>query len=291
MIRILIFRKKSSPARLEKPAVQLILKNDLSEFVVYIKRQGYVPEYELRLINFGKKLSKNTHFFNYKEVLAAKPMKSLSTFYKIVRGVCNFYEQKYLENEGVLKEINLVRRVIKKPKCNPDIYCPSDKELSDNLQRIKELDIRVYKFYLGLMYSGVRIREFCHYLNSKSDFKIVHKDGFKKILMNYSRNTKTCLYIYLPEHYIEERITVREFELFLVKHKDILRPKYIRNWFYSKCLDLGIPSGVADFYQGRSPVSIGDKHYLDKEKMADRCYGKLLAFNQGLNSEYIFLRK
>ncbi|MBT4604028.1 hypothetical protein HOC01_00165 [archaeon] len=33
---------------------------------------------------------------------------------------------------------------------------------------------------------------------------------------------------------------------------------------------------VADFYQGRSSVSIGNRHYLDKERMADEKYQLLI---------------
>ena len=52
----------------------------------------------------------------------------------------------------------------------------------------------------------------------------------------------------------------------------MLRPKYIRKWFYSKCIDLGIPSNIADFYQGRQPLMVGDRHYLNREKLADKYY-------------------
>ncbi|MCB9359074.1 hypothetical protein H6503_04035 [Candidatus Woesearchaeota archaeon] len=31
-------------------------------------------------------------------------------------------------------------------------------------------------------------------------------------------------------------------------------------------------AGVADFTKGRVPVTVGNRNYLDKEKMADRMY-------------------
>ncbi len=224
------------------------------------------------MINFAKKLSKSTHFFNYQEVVKVVPDKSKGTFYKAVRNLCNFYEEKYMGDDEILKELTKIRKVVKKPKCRPDIYTPTDTELFEQLSLIKSRNIDVYQFYLGLMYSGVRIRELLYYIKNPSNFKILKKDGFKKVLLNYQRNTKSCIYIYLPASYVEPKVTMKKLESFLASNKDILRPKYLRNWFYSKCLTLGIPSGVADFYQGRSPVSIGDRHYLDKERMADEKY-------------------
>ena len=215
------------------------------------------------------------YFFNYKEVVTAVPDKSKGTFYKTVRNLCNFYEEKYLGDDEILKELTKIRKVVKKPKCRPDIYTPTDTELYEQLSLIKSKNVDVHQFYLGLMYSGVRIREFLYYLAEPSKFRIIKKDRFKKVLLNYTRNTKSCIYIYLPLDYVEPKVSLKQLESFLGCNKEILRPKYLRNWFYSKCLQLGIPSGVADFYQGRSPVSIGDRHYLDKERMADEKYKEL----------------
>ena len=115
------------------------------------------------------------------------------------------------------------------------------------------------------------------YSKDQDKLKVINREGFKKIVLNADRRTKKCYFIYLPLDFeLPVDITEGMIRKFLATHKEILRPKYIRNWFYSKCLELGIPSGIIDFYQGRSPVTVGDKHYLDKERMADKLYSQSL---------------
>ena len=231
------------------------------------------------MINFSKKLGNYTHFFNYPAFLQIKDKLCQDAYYKALRGLCNYFEERYLDNEELVTEINKIRHIAKKPSCNADIYTPTDKELLDNLNRIKELNQSIYLFYLGLIFSGVRIRELETYIKNPADFRVVEKEGFYKIVLNSNRITKKCYYIYLPTNFkLPERFSVKYLSKFLTEHKEVIRPKYIRNWFYSKCLDLGIPNGIVDFYQGRAAITVGDKHYLDKERMADHLYGKLVDY-------------
>ncbi|MBT4446522.1 hypothetical protein HOA92_00930 [archaeon] len=202
---------------------------------------------------------------------------SFDAYYKALRAICNFYEEKHLGEEEVLKELNRIRKIAKRKKSNPDVYTPEDSELFADLAKIKELSTGVYNYYLGLINSGVRISEFAKFAEDPSKYRIIDKGEYIKVYLNYRRGSKNCLYIYLPKGF-DNRVYVsyNYFIKFFQKHRGLIRPKYIRNWFYSKCLQLGIPSGVADFYQGRSAVSIGDRHYLDKERMADEKYRQLI---------------
>ncbi len=54
-----------------------------------------------------------------------------------------------------------------------------------------------------------------------------------------------------------------------------LAGKYLRKWNYNFLIMQNVPESVADFIQGRSPVSVGSMHYLAKVKQADFWYGKV----------------
>jgi len=246
-------------------------------FIDEIRARNYSTHHEWKIICYAKKLSKYTHFFNYKEIYKIKDvLRGSDGYYKAIRSLCAYFEEMFLDNDDVLKDLSRISKLVKKPTSKPDIYCPTDEEIQETLEKLKYLNKNIYHFYIGLIHSGVRIREFAYYLEDPSRFKVIEKKGFKKVLLNYKRGNKYCQYIYLPLEYSEGKyVSPKYLSKFLSKHKDLLRPKYIRNWFYSKCLSSGIPSPVADFYQGRSAVTVGDRHYLDKEKMADEMYLKI----------------
>ncbi len=254
-----------------------MLNDHISQFIDWIKAKNYEKIHYRKLANNAIKLSKYTHLFVYQELLMVKDKFGKDGFYKAVRALCNYFEEQYLDNEGILREIAKIRKIAHKPHCGVDIYTPSDEELVRNLEQLKVSSNKYYLFYLGLIFSGIRIREMISYVKEPHRFKIIQNEKYYKVVLNSDRITKKCYFVYLPNWFeVPKEVTETGLIGFLAKHKNILRPKYIRNWFYSKCLDLGIPNGVIDFYQGRSPVSVGNKHYLDKEKMGDRLYGEKL---------------
>ncbi|MFC1741752.1 integrase [Nanoarchaeota archaeon] len=249
----------------------------ISSFTLWLKQKKFSDVHYYKCLRYAIHTGKNTHFFTYSEILKLKDKLTNDGYFKGIRSLCNFFEEKYPDNTQLLAEIVNIRKAVKKPKCNADIYTPSDDEMLANLKLLKKLKPEFHKFFLGLAFSGVRINELEAYINSPEKFRIVTTGAYKKVILNLRRRTKNCLFIYLPRWYEPpDKISIKYLNRFLQLNKEIIRPKYMRNWFYSKCLDLEIPSGIADFYQGRSPVTVGDRHYLDKEKMADRLYAEKL---------------
>lgn len=45
-----------------------------------------------------------------------------------------------------------------------------------------------------------------------------------------------------------------------------LTPKYLRKCFYNKVIMTRIPESVADFYEGRSPATVGSAYYMEKTR-------------------------
>ncbi|MFC1690816.1 integrase [Nanoarchaeota archaeon] len=266
------------------------IKNNFEEFVVYISKKNYSQRHFTKLKSCVKKLSYYTHFFSYKELLKIRDKLYSDQYYKALRALCNFFEEKYLENPAVLVDLERIRKNFKRPKATPDIYTPSDEQLVETLAKLKALNKKYYEFYVALMFSGVRIKEMAYYINSDKDFKTIENGNYHKVLLNYKRHCKNVFFLYFPKGFeLSEGVIVENLSRFLTRHPEIIRPKYIRNWFYSKCLDLGVPSAIADFFQGRTPISVGDRHYLDRERMADKCYSEKL--NPYLEEKFIKMNR
>ena len=254
------------------------ISDEIDDFMDCVKRKNCTQNHKSKIINYSKKLSKSITFYCYDEIKNIG-IEKRECYYSAIRTLSKYFLAKYRNDEQLIKEINFINKQYPKPHSNPDIYTPSDEELKQTLINLKELSEKYYQFYLGLICSGVRIRELIHYFNNQKSFRVVEFEKFNKIVLNYRRGKKNIYFLYLPKDYdISMELTNGALTRWLSNHKEILRPKYIRKWFYSKCLDLGIPSGVVDFFQGRSPVTMGNRHYLDKEKMADKVYVKIVDF-------------
>ena len=263
----------------------LNLKKDYVEFRDYVLKKKYSYAHEKKLLLFGKKLS-FYGYFNYKELMNVRSQINNDCYYKTIRAVCTFYEEKYIDDEYVKKELDKIKKIIKKPKSVPDIYTPSLDEVKRSLLELKQHSSSYAEFYFGLALSGVRITELSEVCNNISKYKTVAKNGFYKVVMNTTRNTKSSYFIYLPDWYtLPTKISTDYLRRLLNKNRSIIRPKYLRNFFYSICVELGISTAIADFYQGRTPITVGNKHYLEKEKHADTGYTLLIDYMKQLLEE------
>ncbi len=203
-------------------------------------------------------------------------------FTKVV-AIITFYKEKHYDNDELHRDLDRIKKLIQKPKSTPDIYTPSAQEVVNSVNKLMKINRKYGLFYLGLAFSGVRIVELESTCNNRLQYRGIDNEHYTKILLNKTRNTKTAYYIYLPKDYVlPTAVSLGFFRRLLMKHKDIIRPKYLRNFFYSSCVELSISTAIADFYQGRTPITMGNKHYLEKEHHADRAYKRLLEYFERL---------
>lgn len=55
-----------------------------------------------------------------------------------------------------------------------------------------------------------------------------------------------------------------------------MTPKYLRKWFYDKVILEGVLESVADFFEGRSPATVGSANYMERTRQADHFYQKVV---------------
>ncbi len=189
-----------------------------------------------------------------------------------LRNLLNYYEMFDLIDEYYL---NKYRKVLKTVKTNPDNYIPSTEtvvEVYHNIQRAE------YKsLFLLLAVSGLRVIEGIKMLNNYDSAKIHIDKNFARYPLYSDRGTKRSYYAYIPKNFlpiimpmgVPQRGAVNYF------HRRKLPLKYLRKWNYNFLIMHNVPESVADFLQGRSPVSVGSMHYLAKVKQADYWYEKV----------------
>ena len=54
--------------------------------------------------------------------------------------------------------------------------------------------------------------------------------------------------------------------------RNVVAWKYLRKFAFDKMIDLEVPESVADFIQGRTPKSVGAKHYMVLLRQAQKFY-------------------
>ena len=194
---------------------------------------------------------------------------------KLTRSILNFIENKEYVNNHQLIDI---RKKIKNFPINTDNHVPTDQEIK---QTLSKLSSKHYLLYLMYLTSGLRKIEGFYLLKNINTLKYQEFKDFIKITMDYKRKNKRSYFCYLPRNLFlklnNNKTTVLALEQELKRNK-LIPIKYCRKWFYTKCIELGIPESIADFYQGRVSSSVGANHYLSRQFLADKHYTKIYGF-------------
>lgn len=187
---------------------------------------------------------------------------------------------KYLEETDQIttEHSQHLKKVLKVKKSKPDTYVPTDDKVKEAYHKLK--DDRDKLIFEILAYSGVRVTEMVKMLKEFEPNNLVKNEKFGRYSLNYSRGQKRSYYIYMP---LEVSDKVKRF--YKIGNKEItkiiglrsgLSPKYLRKWFFNKKIMSGVPESVADFYEGRSPATVGSANYMDKTRQADHYYEKVV---------------
>jgi intergrase/recombinase len=146
--------------------------------------------------------------------------------------------------------------------------------VKETYEKIK--DERGKLYFEILAYSGVRVTEMAKMPNEFDKKNLTKFDTYARYALNFKRGQKNSFYIFMP---IEVANKVKR--LYKVDAKAMtkmfdqqsgLTPKYLRKWFYNKTIIAKVPESVADFYEGRSPATVGSSNYLAKTQQADHWY-------------------
>jgi intergrase/recombinase len=184
----------------------------------------------------------------------------------------------YLKEQNVSEDVLIpYKKLLKKSKKDKiDNFVPTDLEIKDSLDK---LSLKHKQLYLLFLTSGLRKVEGIYLLNNFNNLRYQEYSDYVKINMSYKRKNKNSYFCYLPRGiYIKlkvffDKITIVALEQ-EIKRKKLIPIKYCRKWFFTKCVELGIPETIADFYEGRVANSVGSNHYLSRQMLGDKYYSK-----------------
>jgi len=226
------------------------------------KMVSYLDKYLL-----GRTISSKEELLELKQKASSE-----KNFVVAVRNLLNYYETFELMDDEI---INKYRKILKCARPNVDSFIPPDDLVREIYHKINREDYKLV--YEILAFSGLRVTEVVKFLNEYQDNKLICNRNFARYPLFYQRTTKHAFYVYLPITTAEklERMRVSFYALTKYFRRKGLPPKYLRKWNYNFMIMHNVPESVADFIQGRVPVTIGSMHYLAKVKQADYWYGKI----------------
>ncbi|MFT4312214.1 MAG: integrase [Candidatus Woesearchaeota archaeon] len=155
----------------------------------------------------------------------------------------------------------------------PDSYVPSTQEILGCLENMHIAQKLTYKLAL---FTGLRKCECKYLLENYTSLKVKFTPDFCKIYLQLYRGNKNSFITFIPT-YLHDAIldgklcSVDALDSFLKRNRKIPL-KYARKWFYTQCLSVGVPESIIDYLQGRNSPSIGSRHYLGKEMLAEKEY-------------------
>jgi len=260
----------------------------VTELVEWIKSKKFAHDYETGLISKIPLIFENPlkHTYDSQKVytfIISKMDLINSNKYcnRLARVILHYLDDQELITNDQLARI---KKRITSIKEGIDNHVPTDQEVQETLSKLSEDNRLVYLVYLV---SGVRKIEGEYLLTNLDKLIVQEKEGFVKITMNFLRNTKNSYFCYLPTNVYEQlkannpkSIESLNYEL---KSKNLIPIKYCRKWFYTKCVELGMPDTIADYYQGRTANSVGSNHYLSRQMLADQNYSKIVTYLKSFN--------
>jgi len=167
---------------------------------------------------------------------------------------------------------------IKQSKPRLEFY--SDEELKELIEYYKKNKKRKYWVLLMFaVYSGLRRKHLVEFFNTFDYQKIQDiGNGCARYELNIFNINKKTFYVYAPLKLFNE---LEELDDRVINYNNLTKKmKYVefnkvRKWFYTLAVEAGVNEQVIDFIQGRAPVGVGTKFYLNKMRLSDKAYPKI----------------
>jgi intergrase/recombinase len=199
------------------------------------------------------------------------------------RSLFRFYEAQGLASNHWL---DVLRANLPKIKSGIDINVPAEKDIRNSLKRLGEMkrEKRVFALYNMLLDSGLRLVEGVKLFNElcSGNVELEKHDGFYVIPLAEFRGTKTAYYAFISDYSLKlvkkciGEINYKKTMGGIGKHLGVISYKYLRKFAFDTMTSekLNIPESVADFIEGRTPKTIGARHYMQLKRKAIQFYSR-----------------
>ncbi|MEM2099145.1 MAG: integrase [Candidatus Bathyarchaeia archaeon] len=117
-------------------------------------------------------------------------------------------------------------------------------------------------------------------MSSFGELEVENFDGFCVVPLGYFRRSKLAYFGFMTDDtfklvkQVKEKMDWESAVTYVRKRLGAVSFKYLRKFAFDKMIELGVPESVADFIEGRTPKTIGAKHYMILLRQAKQYYPK-----------------
>ena len=213
------------------------------------------------------------------DILTIFSQLSVGQQHNLSRGICNVFN--FLEAQGFDKSyLDVLRKNIPKDETGFDINIPSSQSIISSLQAMAKASVGYRAVYELTLDSGLRLEEACKFVNSFNEAQAEKFDGFYVAPLGYFRRSKLAYFAFFTDATfrlitpLNEKVDPQLAANYRRKRPGVAAFKYLRKFANDVMTseELNIPESVADFIQGRTPKSIGARHYMKLKRKAVQFY-------------------
>jgi len=197
------------------------------------------------------------------------------------RGLRNLFN--FLEGQGFSEDyLNILRKNIPKDETGIDLRIPSPEQIVTSLKVMNRGSARYRVVYNLALDSGLRLVEATRLIKNFKATEMQRADGFCMVPIGMFRRSKVAYYGFFTDYTMQLISELSEEEIstldnqniagYVQKRPVVTRYKYLRKFAFDKMIELEVPESVADFIQGRTPKSVGAKHYMVLVRQAKKFY-------------------
>jgi intergrase/recombinase len=242
------------------------------EFIFWIEDKNFSKRYAKDIIIYLDKYLLGNIVCSPADIAEVRRSSSSKAEITIaLRVFLNYCEEMDIIDEGFITKL---RKPLKVVRSKPDNYVPNDDKVKEAYRKINPKYRIVFKIF---SFGGIRITESALFFSNYNRERVVINGKVARYPLFAIRKSKRAYFVYFPSSMINEmkRIKLTDKAISTAFIKSGLPAKYLRKWNYNFLIMHNVPESVADFIQGRSPVSIGSMHYLAKVKQADYWYAQV----------------
>ena len=246
-------------------------------FINFLMSKKFNPRYVKCLLSYLDKYVQVISGPN--DILSIFSRLSVGQQHNLSRGICNVFN--FLEAQGFDKDyLNILRKNIPKDETGFDINIPSLQSIISSLQAMAKASVGYRAVYELTLDSGLRLEEACKFVNNFNEAQAEKFDGFYVAPLGYFRRSKLAYFAFFTDAtfrliaQLKKKVDPQLAANYRRKRPRVAAFKYLRKFANDTMTSevLNIPESVADFIQGRTPKSIGARHYMKLKRKAIQFY-------------------